>query len=111
MKGMALADRLKEKDAYDIYYCVRVYPSGSGGLAEAFRPHLGNRLVHEGLEKIRKQFLSVEDAGPKWVADFLDVQDREERAITQRRAYETIRAWLDQLEIGPWQGEEDWSET
>lgn len=53
----------------------------------------------------------MDDAGPKWVADFLDVQDREERAITQRRAYETIRAWLDQLEIGPWQGEEDWSET
>jgi hypothetical protein len=26
MKGMALADRLKEKDAYDIYYAVHVYP-------------------------------------------------------------------------------------
>lgn len=23
MKGMALADRLKEKDAYDIYFCVQ----------------------------------------------------------------------------------------
>lgn len=111
MKGMALADRLKEKDAYDIYYCVRFYPNGPTGLAEAFRPHLGNRLVREGLAKIRRQFLSVDDAGSKWVADFLDVHDREERAITQRQAYETIRAWLDQLEIGPWQGEEDWSET
>jgi hypothetical protein len=26
MKGMALATRLKEKDAWDIYYCVRWYP-------------------------------------------------------------------------------------
>jgi hypothetical protein len=25
MKGMALAERLKEKDAYDIYYSVRRY--------------------------------------------------------------------------------------
>lgn len=111
MKGIALAARLKKKDAYDIFYCVCFYPSGPTGLAEAFRPHLGNTLVREGLEKIRTEFLSVDDAGPKWVADFLDVQDPEERAITQRRAYETISAWLDQLGIGPWQGEEDWSET
>lgn len=110
MKGMALAARLKEKDAYDVHYCVRFYPGGPTGLAEAFRPHLGNKLVREGLEKIRMEFLSVDDAGPKWVADFLDVQAPEERAITQRRAYETISAWLDQLGIDPWQGD-DWSET
>jgi hypothetical protein len=40
----------------------------------------------------------------------MDVQDPEERAITQRRAYEIVTAWLDQLAIGPWQGE-NWSET
>ena len=110
MKGMALAARLEEKDAYDIYYCVRFYPGGPTGLAEAFRPHLGNMLVREGLEKIRMEFLSPDDAGPKWVAGFMDVQDVEEQAITRRRAYEMISAWLDRLAIGPWQGE-DWSET
>ena len=110
MKGMALAAQLEEKDAYDIYYCVRFYPGGPTGLAEAFRPHLGNTLVREGLEKIRMEFLSVDDVGPKWVADFLDVQDPDERAITRRRAFEIVTAWLDQLGIGPWQGE-DWSET
>jgi len=110
MKGMALAARLEEKDAYDIYYCVRFYPGGPTELAEAFRPRLGNKLVREGLEKIRTEFLSVDDAGPKWVADFMDVQDAEERAITRRRAYVSVTAWLDRLAIGPWQGE-DWSET
>jgi len=110
MKGMALAARLEEKDAYDIYHCVRFYPGGPTGLAKACRPHLGNTLVREGLEKIRTEFLSVADVGPKWVADFMDVRDAEERAITRRRAYETVTAWLDQLGIGPWQGE-DWSET
>ncbi|MBI2902515.1 MAG: hypothetical protein HYY12_02865 [Candidatus Methylomirabilis oxyfera] len=110
MKGMALAARLEEKDAYDIYYCVRFFPGGPIGLAEAFRPHLGNTLVREGLEKIRMEFLSVDDAGPKWVAGFMDVQGAEERAITRRRAYEIVTAWLDPLGIGPWQGE-DWSET
>jgi len=28
MKGMALDDRLKEKDAWDIYYCIQNYPGG-----------------------------------------------------------------------------------
>ena len=28
MKGMALADRMKEKDAWDIYYCLTHHPGG-----------------------------------------------------------------------------------
>lgn len=104
MKGMAQAERLKEKDAYDIFYCVRYYPGGPTELAAAFRPHLGSRLVREGLEKIRKHFFSVDHAGSKWVADFLELTDPEERAILQRRAYEVLTAWLDTLGIEPWHG-------
>lgn len=105
MKGMALADRLKEKDAYDIIYCVRHYPGGSLRLAEVFRPHLTHGLVREGLGKIRRQFLSVEHAGPRWVADFQETRDPEERAIEQRRAFELVTAWLDALGIEPWSGD------
>lgn len=49
---MALHDRIKEKDAWDIYYCVRHYPGGNEKLADDFQQHLGNRLVLEGLNKI-----------------------------------------------------------
>jgi len=31
MKGMALHDRVKEKDAYDIYYCIKYYRPGARG--------------------------------------------------------------------------------
>lgn len=99
MKGMALADRLKEKDAYDIYYCVRRYPGGLAALSDAFRPHMGSRLVCEGLTKIKEKFLSPDHAGPKWVADFLEVTDPEERAVQQRAAYEQVAALLGQLFI------------
>jgi hypothetical protein len=102
MKGMALVDRLKEKDAYDIYYCLRYYTGGAAALGLALRPHLGNRLVREGLQKIRSQFLSVDHVGPKSVADFLEITEPEERAITQRRAYEMITPWLDALNVAPW---------
>ena len=99
MKGMALADRLKEKDAYDIYYCVRRYPGGLAALGDAFHPHLTNLLVREGLTNIKEKFLSPDHAGPKWVADFLEIAEPEERAIQQRAAYEQIRALLDKLVI------------
>jgi hypothetical protein len=99
---MALADRLKEKDAYDVSYCVRVYPGGPVGLAEEFRPHLGHSLVREGLGKIRAAFLSPDHAGPRWVADFLDVTEAEARAILQRRAYEEVTVWLDALGVALW---------
>lgn len=104
MKGMALAERMKEKDAYDIYYCVRHYPGGSGALAAEFKPHLDNKLAREGLGKIRNAFLSVDHIGSRWVADFLDLTDPEDRAILQRRAFEFVTAWLDPLGIEPWQG-------
>jgi hypothetical protein len=99
MKGMAMADRLKEKDAYDIYYCVTQYPGGVDALAAAFGSQLDNKLVREGLNKIKEKFLSPDHAGPKWVADFLEIEDSEARAIQCRAAYEQIGALLDKLVI------------
>lgn len=51
MKAMALAGRLMEKDAWDIFYCIRYYPGGNNKLVEEFEPHLGNDLVQEALKK------------------------------------------------------------
>lgn len=70
MKGMAIYERMKEKDAYDIFYCIEYYPGGIQKLSEEFKPFLKNKLVIEGLEKIRSKFASIEYVGPKWVADF-----------------------------------------
>lgn len=103
MKGMAMHERMKEKDAYDIYYCVEHYPGGIEGLAAEFMPHIRNKLVIEGLEKIRSKFASVEHVGPKWVADFLEVADKEDRDIVIRRVYEKISELLDILKSGTWE--------
>ena len=84
MKGMAIADRLKEKDPYDIYYCLKYYPGGLDALIEEFKHHLRNKLVIEGLRNISEKFASVDHYGPKAVADFNSVTDREERDQIQR---------------------------
>jgi len=40
MKGYAINGRHKQKDAYDIYYCIRNYEGGAKALAKACRPLL-----------------------------------------------------------------------
>jgi hypothetical protein len=97
MKAMAMAGRLMEKDAWDIYYCIRYYPGGISKLVEEFRPHLENGLVQEALTKIAEKFASPEHVGPKYVADFEDVTDPEERDLLQRDAFERVNTLISRL--------------
>jgi hypothetical protein len=103
MKGMALFERMKEKDAYDILFCIEHFAGGIEALAEEIRALLRNALVKEGLSKIRSKFASIDHVGPKWVADFLEISDKEEREIIIRRAYEKTIRILDLLGIEEWQ--------
>ncbi len=48
MKGYAIANRLKRKDAYDIYYSIRNFPDGIDALVEATRPLLDVRSARQG---------------------------------------------------------------
>ena len=99
MKGMALDDRLKEKDAWDIYFCIRNYPGGVNALVEEFDSYIGHGLVKEGLEKLAKHFASETHVGPKSVAAFEEITDPEERGIRERDAYERVRYFLKRLGI------------
>jgi hypothetical protein len=99
MKGMALHDRLKEKDSYDIYFCIRYFPGGIDALAELFKPHLSHKLVKEGLLKIQKKFKSPEHLGPNHVADFNEVRDPEERERLKRDVFERVNALMEKLGI------------
>ena len=101
MKGMALADRMKEKDAWDIYFCLQHYPGGIDALAQAFEPHLAHGLVREGLDKIAQKFASPEHVGPKFVADFEAPTDPEARARLQRDAFERVSRLLEKLRRPP----------
>lgn len=97
MKGMALDDRLKEKDAWDIYYCLLSYPGGVDALVDEFRPHISHRLISEGLTKIAKHFSSLEAVGPKFVADFEEADDPDERERIIRDSFERTNTFLSRL--------------
>lgn len=99
MKAMALYDRLKEKDAWDIYYCIQNYPGGMDALVDEFKPHMEHGLVKEGLQKIAEKFASENHVGPKFVSDFEAIEDAEEREILERDVFEKVNYLLESLGI------------
>jgi hypothetical protein len=101
MKGMALWDRYKEKDAYDIYFAILYYPGGVQKLVSVFDSFKSNKLIREGLGKIRTKFKDVESPGPVWVTNFEEIDDEEEKERVRRDAFERVNVFLDTLDIMP----------
>jgi hypothetical protein len=72
MKGYALNGRLKQKDAYDVYFCARNYPGGLFALAEACRPLLEHASGAAGFGYIAAKFDVIEGFGPTSVRRFVE---------------------------------------
>jgi hypothetical protein len=105
MKGMVLWTRFKEKDAYDIYFTILNYPGGFEELAKEFEPHIDNKLVREGLGKIKTKFSDVNATGPIWVSIFEEISDTEEKERLTRDVFERVNTFLDILKIEPFKEE------
>jgi len=103
MKGMALWDRYKEKDAYDIYFIIKNYPGGLEELAKTFKYVKSNKLVQEGLGKILTKFDSIDAVGPTWLVKFLDIEDDEEIDRIKRDVYERVNILMEKLGIKKFQ--------
>ena len=97
MKGHAVEGRYKQKDAYDIYYCVRNYPGGTEALAEACRPLLDHPSGVAGFGFIAAKFDTPDGFGPTCVRRFVeDTKLLGERSPEQwqQDAFGQVDAWL-----------------
>ncbi|MHB8279801.1 MAG: hypothetical protein ACYDIA_19435 [Candidatus Humimicrobiaceae bacterium] len=99
MKGMALWQRMKEKDAYDIYFTILHFPGGIESLVEIFKSVTDNNLVKEGLGKILVKFNGINSIGPTWLVKFLDIEDNDERERVKRDSFERVAALMEKLGI------------
>jgi hypothetical protein len=97
MKGFALRGRLKDKDSYDIYYCVRNYPGGIDALIADCAPLLDDPEALTAYKIIAEKFLGRDYHGPKSVARFAAegqiLEDRDEDQW-QTDAFGQVNAWL-----------------
>lgn len=97
MKAFALRDRLKEKDAYDIYMVCKHYPGSPDTVIRAVQFHTDNKLVREALTILKERFARLEDRGPVEVATFLEERDPMLREILIRDVYETVQNILKKI--------------
>ncbi|CAN5198001.1 hypothetical protein BH10PSE6_BH10PSE6_38650 [soil metagenome] len=96
MKGHALNGRSKQKDAYDIYYCIRNYDGGPDALANACRPLLEHRSARRGYRHIAEKFESAEGYRPDRVRRFVGANPVDGRTPEQwqQDAFGQVDAWL-----------------
>ena len=99
LKSLALWDRREGKDAYDIYHRLKNYPDDLEELVKEFEPHMHLKIVREGLDILAKCFTHLYSEGPKFVVNFIDPEEPEERNRLKRDSYELVNFLLEALEI------------
>jgi len=70
LKALACHGRGENKDAYDLYYVVRNYGSGTTDVVAKLRPLLGSKDAQRAIDILRSDFLDSEGLGPRRVAEF-----------------------------------------
>ena len=97
MKGYAINNRLKRKDAYDIYYCIRNYPDGIAALVEVTRPLLEIETACKGYCFISDKIRDIDDFGPTSVRIFVESSEalgNRSAEQWQQDAFGQVNAWL-----------------
>ena len=97
MKGLALGERYKEKDAYDLFLLLENYGRGPKDVANALRPFLGEELIREGMDHIKRMFRTERAEGPSWVANFLTERRDEEYDRYRMRAFQIVQDFIRSL--------------
>ena len=103
MKGHAIENRNKPKDAYDIYYCVRNYPGGVDRLVDATRTLLDVEAARSGYSLIAGKFRGPTDFGPVSVRRFVEGSHAlggRTADLWQQDAFGQVDAWLTELDLG-----------
>ncbi len=102
IKAITLSERKKEKDAYDIYFCVDNYPGGYKALTNEFKGKLAIPLIAEGIAILREKFSTINSIGPVWAAQAAEEVTTGtgffELEMEQRRAFELVNALLREID-------------
>ena len=101
IKAITLSERMKEKDAYDICFCIDNYAGGYKALAGEFRGKLDNELIQQGIAILREKFARLDSIGPVWaarVAEEAATGTGSTLEVEQRRAYELVNGLLREID-------------
>jgi hypothetical protein len=88
-KGIALGERFKQKDAYDIVAILDNFGRGVPEIATLVRPFASETLMREALEVLAAKFGTERSEGPAWCAEFMG-GDAGARERQSQRAYQVV---------------------
>lgn len=73
LKGLAMGNRGKDKDDYDLMYLLKKHKAGVGAAAEDYAQLIrnGSSEAIRALEELRERFERVDSPGPIAVSQFL----------------------------------------
>jgi hypothetical protein len=89
-KAIALGERYKQKDAYDIVSLIDRYGGGIPEVAGLVRPYSTEPLLARSLEILRLKFRTEQSEGPVWYAEFLGGEE-DALARSAQRAFQVVR--------------------
>ncbi len=96
MKAIAMIERKKPKDAYDILFCLRHYGNGPEDLAKGLMVIGDSPLVREAVDSLRTHFDSERAVGPVWAGQ-VAAEHGEDEEIAARDAYERAKLLLESV--------------
>lgn len=104
LKAFALEERIKDKDAYDIVWCLTAFDGGPANAAAAARrsPVVEHPDVREGIEHLKRHFASIESAGPALYARFFGHAgpDDDDGVRLKREAKGAVQEFLQAWDAG-----------
>ncbi len=97
LKAFALAERAKEKDAYDIAFVLHRYEPSIVSLAANLVPLVTDGLGSEAYQILRDKFATLESVGPSWAARVAE-DNGQDRIQTQQAAFQDAQDLFDEVE-------------
>jgi hypothetical protein len=98
MKGVAIGQRTKAKDYYDLYMIAKHLEGGATALGKRLAGFRNNKVILEAANNVRKYFDSPKGLGPTSVADFEGENDTDAREILQRDTFEVMKTVLAEID-------------
>lgn len=99
LKAFALAERAKEKDAYDIAFILHNYEPTLAQLAGHLAPLIADGLGREAYQILTEKFATLESVGPSWAGKVAE-ENGDDYEQAQRAAFQDAQDLFTELRHG-----------
>lgn len=96
IKAFALAERAKEKDAYDIAFVLHNYEPSLAALAVAIAPLIADGLGAEAYQILTEKFAKLESVGPAWATKVAE-ENGQNLQQAQQAAFQDAQDLFDEI--------------